>query len=45
LANPECYDDDTAELLEWFDGEIARRGTVLSPDPYDEDEPEGVVPA
>lgn len=26
LANPECYDGETAELLSWFDSEANRRG-------------------
>lgn len=26
MANPELYDDETADLFEWFDGEAQRRG-------------------
>jgi hypothetical protein len=43
LKNPECYDEDTTQLLEWFQNEVGRREMAKGADKKTKKEAEGVV--
>lgn len=48
MANPVCYDEDSEELLSWFQEEVVRRGATLASDEeddYDDDEQGGTESA